>query len=222
MERFASVAAHDMKEPLRMIQQFMTLIKARYGSTFDEKALKYIDVAIEGARRMTQLIQDLLTYAKLDDKSIPFDRISLESVHLSSIALLEPVIEEAEAKITWDELPEIVGQPTALRLLFQNLINNALKYRDSQRPLYIHVSSKQAESGWEISVRDNGIGIPNEYHSSIFDMFTRINPKGEGTGTGMGLATCRKIALTHNGDIRVESETGVGSTFVICLPTFYS
>lgn len=217
LERFASVAAHDLKEPLRMISQFMSLLKSKYGTSLDEKALKYVDVAIEGSQRMTQLIKDLLEYAKVDDKNAPFESVSIEHVVVSSTALLESVIEETQARITWDELPTIVGQPTALRLLFQNLIGNALKYRRPDNPPEIHISSEKTETGWEISVSDNGIGIPEDYLPKIFDMFVRVHNRSEYPGTGMGLATCRKIAQIHGGDIKVESELNKGSVFTVLL-----
>lgn len=217
LERFASVAAHDLKEPLRMISQFMALLKSKYGSTFDEKANKYVDVSIDGAIRMSQLIQDILDYARIDDKNAPTEQVSIEHLVVSAVALLEPVIESSQAKITWSDLPTVFGKSTALRIMFQNLIGNALKYRNPDNPPEIHISSEKTETGWEISVSDNGIGIPEEYLPKIFDMFVRVHNRSEYPGTGMGLATCRKIAQIHGGDIRVTSELGVGSIFTVLL-----
>lgn len=215
LERFASVAAHDLKEPLRMISQFMTLLKSKYGSTFDEKANKYVDVSIDGAKRMSQLIQDILDYARIEDKNAPIEQVSLENVIVSAVALLEPVIEETKAKITWSSLPTINGRPTALRMMFQNLLGNALKYHKPDVSPEITISTQKTESGWEISVSDNGIGIPEEYLSKVFDMFVRLQNRTEYPGTGMGLATCRKIAQIHGGDIKVASELNKGSVFTV-------
>jgi PAS domain S-box-containing protein len=217
LERFASVAAHDMKEPLRMISQFMTLLKSKYQGQLDEKANKYIDVSIDGAKRMSQLIQDILDYARIEDKNAPIESVSLENVVLSSTAFLEAIIEESGAKITWDKLPDVPGRPTALRMMFQNLIGNALKYRKPNVAPIIHISAKKVTVGWEISVSDNGLGIPEEYLPKIFDMFVRVQNRTDYPGTGMGLATCRKIAQLHGGDIRVESELNKGSVFTVIL-----
>ncbi len=218
LERFASVAAHDLKEPLRMISQFMSMLKSRYGSMMDDKATKYVDISVDSAKRMSVLIEDILNYARIDDKNTSFENVSIEELIQSITTLMRAVIDDKKAKITWDKLPVVNGNKTALRMLFQNLIANSLKYYKPDSPPEIHITARLTDKFWEIDLTDNGIGIPKEYLNNIFDMFVRLHNQSDYEGSGMGLATCRKIAQMHGGDIKVASELNKGSVFTVSIP----
>lgn len=219
LERFAATAAHDLKEPLRMISGFMTLMKDRYGGSLDETATKYIAFAVDGAKRMDQLISDLLTYAKIGSADVKKIQISLDHLLQGILSLQESVITEKQATITWDTLPDIYGQVTAIRVLFNNLISNALKYQQDQIPPQVHISVKESLTEWQFCISDNGIGIPVEQAENIFILFKRLHARNEYAGTGMGLATCKKIVELHGGRIWFEPVTeGRGSRFYFTIP----
>lgn len=214
---FASLASHDMREPLRMISSFMSLLQKRYSSSLDEKANQYINFAVDGAKRLTNLINDLLDYSK-----VGFDHSSIEYIQTDALIkevldLKSDLIRESGAEIVLDPLPEIQGIKTPIQILFQNLIGNALKYRKPEVNPLIKISSRDLGDFWEFSVEDNGIGIEADYLEQIFGIFKRLHPKEKYSGTGMGLATCRKIVTQHGGKIWAESIPGEGSKFLFTL-----
>ncbi|MCF1714304.1 PAS domain S-box protein [Flavihumibacter sp. RY-1] len=213
LEQFASIAAHDLKEPLRMVGNFMSLLKAKHSSQLDSTALKYVDFAINGSQRMSQLINDLLDYAKVGSEQVPFDSIDPEPMLLDILSLNDSLITEKGVKISWSNLPNFRGQQTAIKLLFQNLIMNGIKYQEPDNAPVIHITGKELADCWLFSVEDNGIGIPAQYHEKIFQVFSRLHSKDKYGGTGMGLATCKKIVTIHGGRIWVESKEGEGSCF---------
>ncbi len=213
LEQFASMAAHDLKEPLRMVGNFMSLLKTKHAAQLDEKALRYIDFAINGSNRMSRLISDLLDYARLGSEHFPFEKIDPASLLKEITAMNDSLITQQSASITWTHLPRITGQKIAIQLLFQNLVMNALKYQVADHKPEIVITGADAADYWHFTIRDNGIGIPAEAHEKIFQVFSRLHTKDKYDGTGMGLATCKKIVGIHGGRIWVESSEGKGSSF---------
>lgn len=213
LEQFAAIAAHDLKEPLRMVGNFMSLLKAKHSSQLDSTALKYVDFAINGSQRMSQLINDLLDYAKVGSEQVPFESIDPEPILLDILSLNDSLITEKGVKVSWSKLPTLRGQQTAIKLLFQNLIMNGIKYQEPDHAPVIRITGKELADSWLFSVEDNGIGIPAQYHEKIFQVFSRLHSKDKYGGTGMGLATCKKIVTIHGGRIWVESKEGEGSCF---------
>ncbi|SDZ32840.1 MULTISPECIES: PAS domain S-box protein [Rhodonellum] len=217
LEQFAYVASHDLQEPLRMITSFLTQIERKYGAILDEKGKKYIHFAVDGAQRMREIILELLEFSRVgrpDGAKEPIDTtLLIQEVLLYNRKL----ITGKKAKIVFSNLPEIYGFKNPLQLLFQNLITNAVKYqKEGQKPL-ITIEGKEMETHWEFSVQDNGIGINAEYFDKIFIIFQRLHQKDEYSGSGMGLAICKKIIENHNGKIWVSSVEGEGSSFHFTL-----
>jgi PAS domain S-box-containing protein len=217
LEQFAYVASHDLQEPLRMVSSYTQLLAERYEGQLDEKADKYIGYAVDGAVRMQQLINDLLTYSRVSTRGRTFEVADSHALLGAAIRNLAVVIEDSQAVIFTDELPEVHGDPAQLVQLFQNLLSNAIKFRGGDLP-QVHVSTRDAGSEWVFSVRDNGIGMDPQYAERIFVIFQRLHTRDEYPGTGIGLAVCKRIVERHGGRIWVESEVGKGSTFCFSLP----
>lgn len=216
LQQFAYVASHDLREPLRTIKSFSQLFVRRYRGQLSSEADEYLMYISEGVTRMEDLIQDLLAYSRVaHGTESAREQVDLAMVLERVRRSLHATIEETGTQITASALPVIHGHKTQLTQLLQNLIGNAIKYR-SDAPPHIHVSAEPAESGWRISVSDNGAGIAPEYHESIFGLFKRLHSRNV-PGTGIGLALCRKIAELHGGSISVESKPGEGSTFHVTL-----
>ncbi len=219
LEQFAFVASHDLQEPLRMITSFLSQLEKRYGDLLDERAKKYIYFASDGARRMRNIILDLLEFSRVgrtteDRQTVPLDALLDEVVGLN-----RKLIQEKKAKVVWDKgLPELYTFKSPLRLVFQNLINNGLKYQPKGAVPVITITAKELESAWHFTVADNGIGIDSEYFDKIFTIFQRLHNKEEYSGTGVGLAICKKIIENLEGEIWVTSEPGQGSEFHFILP----
>ena len=217
LEQFAYVASHDLQEPLRMVTGYTQLLAKRYGESLDQKAKEYIGFAVDGAKRMQGLIEDLLTYSRVGSKGKSFAWTDCEAVLDRALAGLQVVIEECGARVTHDPLPTVMGDEFQLGQLFQNLLGNALKYRASKAPA-VHVSCKRETESWTFAVTDNGIGIDPQYGERIFQVFQRLHTREEYEGSGIGLAICKKILERHGGRIWVESEPGKGSTFYFTIP----
>ncbi|WP_169725030.1 PAS domain-containing protein [Algoriphagus terrigena] len=217
LQVFAALASHDLREPLRMISSFLSLLEKKYGSTLDEKANQYISFAIDGAKRLTTLIHDLLEYSKVGFEQSAIEKINTGELVGEVLKLTSNLIRESDAAIIVVELPDIQGVPTPIRLLFQNLIGNALKYRHPELRPRIEISGRESEKFWEFSIEDNGIGIEADYLEPIFGVLKRLHPKEKYPGTGLGLATCRKIVTQHGGKIWAESTVGVGSKFLFTI-----
>lgn len=218
LEDFASIAAHDLKEPIRMISQFLSRLNQRNEELFDEKSKRDIHFVLDGAKRMNRLIQDLLEYAQVGNKEAAFEQVNLNQTLQEVTGLMASVIEEKNAIITIAELPNVWAQPTGMIVLFQNLIGNALKYQSQHSQPEITITSEESENHIIISVKDNGIGISPENLSKIFNKFSRLHSSSEYAGVGMGLATCKKIADIHQAKIEVTSTLGEGSTFYFTIP----
>jgi PAS domain S-box-containing protein len=220
LEQFAYVASHDLQEPLRMVASYVELLAQRYKGRLDEKADRYIAYASGGAKRMHQLVNDLLAFSRVGTRAAPMTPVSLDRVVAQASENLAVTIEQSGAVIEVGPLPTITADETQLVQLFQNLIDNAIKFRGPERPR-IRITADPAVSSVPsvtIRVADNGIGIDPRHQDRIFRLFQRLHTEQEYPGTGIGLAVCKKIVERHGGTIRVESEPGKGSTFVFMLP----
>ncbi|WP_083804486.1 PAS domain S-box protein [Methanobacterium lacus] len=216
LQQFAYVASHDLKEPLRMVTSFLQLLKQRYEYELDSDANEFIDFAVDGAKRMHNLIEDLLAYSRIMTKGKEFDVMDMEEVLEHVIINLKVSIDETHAEITYDPLPKIWADESQMIQLLQNLIENSIKYRNQEVPR-IHVSVKEEEEEWIFSVRDNGIGIASKHAQKIFMIFKRLHTNQEYDGTGIGLAIIKRIIDRHSGRVWVESELGQGSTFFFTI-----
>jgi PAS domain S-box-containing protein len=217
---FAFLASHDMREPLRMISSFLSLLEKKYSVELDGKARQYISFAIDGAKRLTFLINDLLGYSKIGFDPNAVEKINTEDLIKEVIAVQVDLISESNAHIIIGELPDIVGIKTPIKILFQNLIGNALKYKKPDLEPIIKISGSVKNDFLEFSIEDNGIGIETDYQEHIFGILNRLHSKEKYPGTGMGLAACRKIVGQHGGKIWTESTLGLGSKFLFSLKKY--
>jgi len=217
LEQFAYVASHDLQEPLRMVTGYSQLLARRYRDKLDQTAQEYIGFAVDGARRMQRLIQDLLTYSRVGTRGKAFAAADCEAILATTLTGLQVAIKESGAIITHDPLPTVTCDEGQIGQLFQNLIGNGIKYRNSKAP-EVHLSCEREGKDWLFSVRDNGIGIDPQHAERIFVIFQRLHTSEEFEGTGIGLAVCKKIVERHGGRIWVESELGKGATFYFSLP----
>ncbi len=218
LERFAHVASHDMKEPLRMVKNFTQLLKDKYAPTLDETANQYIDFAHDGAARMEDLVNDLLEYARVGNEFENSKNVNLNDIMVLIQGNLKESLEDSGAKIIYDELPTVYANSVRLVRVLQNLIGNGIKYQTKDTAPEIHIKAVEKGGIWLVSVQDNGIGIKEEYIDKIFDPFKRLHAKSEYSGTGMGLTIAQKIVEGFGGRIWVKSEFGEGSTFYFTLP----
>ena len=219
LERFAFVASHDLKTPLRNINSFLQLIKRRLKKrkTENEEVIEYLEFATKSAQQMHYLIEDILEYSRLNKKGLQAENTDLNELVDEIKDNLKAFFTDENAIIEVDNLPTIYGVKSQLRLLFQNLIENAIKYNEQISPL-IQIECIDLGAEYQISVTDNGIGIEAQYSKQIFEMFTRLHNQEHYQGSGVGLAICQKIANHHGGFIELESELGQGSTFKIHFP----
>lgn len=216
LERFAYIASHDLQEPLRMVSSFLQLLQKKYGGQLDERADQYIHYAVDGAERMKALIMDLLEYSRLGTGKEAFDWVDVGEVIKDVGEVFREQIATAGADITIGPLPRVWGDKVQLMQLLQNLMSNALKYA-SEKPPVITVRAEEHPDHWQFSVWDNGIGIDPKFFDKIFIIFQRLHNKNEYSGTGIGLAICKKIVERHGGKIWVESGSGGGSTFYFTI-----
>ncbi|WP_051945861.1 ATP-binding protein [Verrucomicrobium sp. BvORR106] len=201
-----------------MITSYLQLLERRYKSDLNEEAGQFIATAVDGAARMRNLIQDLLSYSRVGTRGRELAPVSCGQLVQSVLTDLEVTIKESSAVITADTLPTVNADELQLRQVFQNLIGNALKFRSEQAP-HIHVSAQPCRGEWVISVRDNGIGIEPKFFDRIFVIFQRLHAREQYPGTGIGLALCKRIVERHHGQIWVDSSPGKGATFFFSLPS---
>jgi PAS domain S-box-containing protein len=217
LEQFAYVASHDLQEPLRMVSSYMQLLDRRYSYLLSGEAKEFMDYAVEGARRMRDLIGGLLEYSRVNTQNSGTEICSLQAALDSAIGHLEMKIVETQAEITRDNLPEVYGDLLQLTRVFQNLLGNALKFCREGMPK-VHISCASRDRFWHISVADNGIGIDPAYAEKIFLIFQRLNSRSDYEGSGIGLAICKRIIERHGGKIWVEPGKEKGSVFHFTLP----
>ncbi|MFZ6051219.1 PAS domain S-box protein [Halocola ammonii] len=219
LEQFAYVASHDLQEPLRMVTSFLSQLEKRYSDKLDEKAQKYIFFAVDGAKRMREIILDLLDFSRVGHYDAPPTKVDIAELIDEVKALHRKSIEEKRAKVVMTtQMPEVLGQRSPLLQVFQNLISNSLKYSRENVPPKIEISAEKSGNEWIFQLKDNGIGISEESYEDIFVIFQRLHAKGEFEGTGMGLAIVKKIIESFDGRIWLESEEGKGTTFFFTIP----
>jgi PAS domain S-box-containing protein len=217
LELFASVASHDLQEPLRMVASYMELLSQRYTGKLDEKADRWIGFAVSGVVRMKQLINDLLEFSRVGTRGKPFAPTDCAAIMHAVTQNLHQAIQDSGATVICGVLPTLQADPSQLAQVFQNLLANAIKFRGSHAP-DVYVEAQRQESAWRFSVRDNGIGIDPQFAERIFVIFQRLHTHEEYPGTGIGLALCRKVIERHGGRIWVESQPGKGATFFFTIP----
>ncbi|NET48179.1 MAG: GAF domain-containing protein, partial [Merismopedia sp. SIO2A8] len=218
LKKFAYVASHDLQEPLNQVANFVQLLEMRYDKALGEDGKEFIGFAVEGVSLMQTLIDDVLAYSKVDLKGLEWELTEVDRALAQALGNLRGRITESKAVITHDPMPTIVADGTQLMQLFQNLIGNAIKFRQSEEPPTIHVSAQRQDDQWLFSVKDNGIGIDPQFSDRIFVIFQRLHTRDEYPGSGMGLAICKKIIECHRGQIWVDSALGDGATFYFTIP----
>jgi PAS domain S-box-containing protein len=216
LERFASVASHDLQEPLRIVVGYVQLFARKYQGSLDADAELFINYIVDGVTRMQQLINDLLDYSRVGTRGVALRPTEMQAVVDHAIGNLKVAMEETGATVTCDPLPTVQGDETQLVQLMQNLIGNGIKFHGERTP-QIHIAARPDGDCWQFAVRDNGIGIEKEYWEQIFVIFQRLHTRQEYAGTGIGLAICKRIVERHGGRIWLESEPGQGTTFYFTL-----
>jgi PAS domain S-box-containing protein len=217
LQQLAYVAAHDLQEPLRMVISYTQLLARRYQGRLDADADEFLSFAVDGALRMKLLVQGLLAYCRVETTGKDLLETSSAAALELALVKLRAAIEDSGAIVTHGPLPTVTADSVQLAQLFENLVGNAIKYHGVDPPR-VHVSAKNLDSEWIFSVRDNGIGIDSQYFGRIFVMYQRLQGQKQISGSGMGLAVCKKIAERHSGRMWVESSLGKGSTFCVALP----
>ena len=217
LQQFAYVASHDLQEPLRMVTSYVELLGRRYRGRLDDDADDFIGFAVDGAKRMQVLIDDLLAYSRVGTHAGPFEPTSCEDAVDGATSNLESSIKESGAAVTRAELPTVMGDRSQLTQLFQNLIGNAIKFR-AEDPPRVKIQARKKDDEWEFAVSDNGIGVDPKHGERIFVIFQRLHGRAEYSGTGIGLAVCKKVVQRHGGGIWLEPNSPRGSKFVFTLP----
>ncbi|CAA7620219.1 Signal transduction histidine kinase [Candidatus Terasakiella magnetica] len=219
LEQFAYVASHDLRQPLRMISAYLSMLQKRLGPSLDQDCSAFFNFATDGAKRLDRMIVDLLEYSRIGRVTAALTPVSLDEAMEAALRHLEVAAAESKAEISKpDSLPKVNGDLGELVRLFQNLVGNALKYHAPDRPPKVEIVCRETRTEWILGIKDNGIGIEKDDLQRVFGIFQRLVTREQYEGTGIGLAVCRKIAEHHGGRIWVESELGQGSTFLIALP----
>jgi two-component system, sensor histidine kinase and response regulator len=218
LEQYAYIASHDLQEPLRTVSLYAQLLSKRYHNALGPDADQFIEFIVEGATRMEKLIHALLDFSCVDARGADFFKeASCDEALQDAIRNLASLIEQSGTVITKDSLPTVIGDPVQLTRLFQNMLVNSISYRREEPPR-VHVTAEHCGAEWVIAVQDNGIGIEPQYAEKVFGIFRCLQPRHKGSGSGMGLAICKKIVNRHGGRIWVESALGRGATFRFTLP----
>jgi light-regulated signal transduction histidine kinase (bacteriophytochrome) len=213
LEQFAYVASHDLQEPLRMVSSFLQLLEKQLAGKLDKDSKEYIDFAVDGSKRMKNMIDDLLSYSRIISGKAQFEKTDINKILQDVKNNLRENIRVSEASIGYSKMPVMTADSIKMARLFQNLIANAIKFKTKNNKPVVEINCTEQPDAYLFSVKDNGIGMKKEYHEKIFLIFQRLNSKEEYPGTGIGLAECQKIVTLHGGKIWVESEQEKGSTF---------
>ena len=217
LKQFAYVASHNLQEPLRSITSFIELLRDDYHGRLDDEADEYIGFIVDTAERMQALINDVLDYSRMGRGQLSLESIDSNAVVKQVLRSLHTAIAEANVDVVLAPLPVIEADPRQIGMVFQNLISNAVKFRNTQQPT-VHVSARQQDGMWQFSIKDNGVGIKREHQDRIFELFKRLHSRKKYKGTGIGLALCKKVVERHGGRIWVDTEVGTGSTFHFTIP----
>jgi light-regulated signal transduction histidine kinase (bacteriophytochrome) len=217
LEQFAYIASHDLQEPLRMISSFLTQLEKKYSDLLDQKGKQYIYFAVDGAKRMRQIILDLLEFSRVGRFNGESEKVDVNEVIQEIVLLYKKQIEETGTEIHFQNLPVVQYYRSPLRQVIQNLVSNAMKYQQPGKNPVINISSKEFDEHWQFSIQDNGIGIASDYFQRIFVIFQRLHNKDEYSGNGIGLAIVKKIIEAMGGEIWIESKEGEGSTFFFTI-----
>ena len=218
LEQFAYVASHDLQEPLRMVSSFMEKIDQKYADVLDEKGKTYLHFAVDGSKRMRKMIIDLLEYSRFQRSIQEAEWINLNEILKVEVETFQEEIESINATLIVDQMPSILAPKSAIIRLFQNLISNSIKYRKPEVPLLIEITVEEKENEYIFSVKDNGIGIDEKYQSKVFTIFQRLHREDEISGSGLGLAVCKKVVTDLGGNIWFESNSVDGTNFLFNLP----
>jgi signal transduction histidine kinase len=224
LEQFAYVASHDLQEPLRKVTSFCQLLEQRYGDALDERGVEYIGFAVDGAKRMQVLINDLLTFSRVGRLNVTHATVDLDTTLATALGNLAAAIEESGAQIARPDgpLPQVIGDATLMTMLWQNLIGNAVKFRREDRSPEVAIDCERGtdahDGHWVFSVADNGIGIAPQFAEKVFVIFQRLHGRDAYTGTGIGLALCKKIVELHGGSIGIDTTNNSGTRFWFTLP----
>jgi light-regulated signal transduction histidine kinase (bacteriophytochrome) len=218
LEQFASIASHDLKEPLRKVQTFTDQLTEKEAGHLSDEGRDYLARTSAAGKRMQALIDDLLKFSRVATQGRPFEQVDLKTVADQAVYDLEAVITQSGGSVEVGDLPTVAADPLQMRQLIQNLISNAIKFHREGIPPEVHISGRVRGRFAEIQVSDNGIGFEPRYQARIFRVFERLHGRGTYPGTGIGLALCRKIVDRHGGTINAESTPGEGSTFTVTLP----
>jgi light-regulated signal transduction histidine kinase (bacteriophytochrome) len=219
LQDFASIASHDLQEPLRKVKAFGDMLKQKCGASLEDQGRDYLERILNASQRMQSLLTGLLNYSRVTTKAEPFKAVDLSDLVGEVLSDLEVRIVKTGGEVHVETLPVISADPTQMRQLFQNLIGNALKFhKPGEKPTVQVRSAPNTASGCQIIVEDNGIGFEEKYLEKIFAPFQRLHGRSQYEGTGMGLAICKKIVERHGGSVTARSEPGKGSTFIVTLP----
>jgi light-regulated signal transduction histidine kinase (bacteriophytochrome) len=218
LERFAYICSHDMQEPVRMMNTYAGLLGEKCDGLLDEKGEKYLDLIAGNAQRMNKMIRDILTFSRVGREEVKFEQVDCGQLLREVLAEFETIVEQKGAKVACGELPVLETSPTLMRVLFQNLIGNALKFQDGSSIPTVDIRAEHSAEEWRFTVRDNGIGIDPAFSDEVFTIFKRYHRKEVYPGTGIGLSTCQKFVRLCGGDIGFASAPGAGSEFFITIP----
>jgi light-regulated signal transduction histidine kinase (bacteriophytochrome) len=217
LAQFASVASHDLLEPLNTVGGYAAMLQRRYGPRLDGKGREFLGFITDGVARMQALIQDLREYGRVGGEDLPPGPVELEEVWARVREDQAQALERLDARVSHDPLPRVLGRPSELERLLQNLLSNALKFR-GPRPPRIHLSARREDGWWRLGFRDHGIGFDPAQAGRVFGLFKRLHTAQEYPGTGIGLAVCQKIVERAGGEIRAEAAPGQGAAFIFTLP----
>lgn len=218
LERFAYICSHDLQEPVRMMSVYAGILRSQYTASLDTTAQSYLGIIESNSQRMRQMIVDILTFSRVGREEVKLEEIDCNQVISDVLAEFKDVIAEKQALVFCDPLPTLRGGLTLMRILFQNLIGNALKFQNGLEPPEIYIGVEREDDKWRFSVRDNGIGIDPTFKDHVFTIFQRVHPKEKYPGTGIGLSTCKKFIELFDGEIWFESTMGKGSVFFFTIP----
>lgn len=217
LEQYAYIASHDLQEPLRTVNSFMEKLKMNYADQLDDKALQYIHYATDGAKRMKQIVQDLLLYSRINASTAEIDKVSLNAILADYIDMRRKLIADKKAEIKYNNLPELNSLKVPITQIFHCLVDNAIKYTRVDVAPIVEIEALDKEEFWQFSIKDNGLGIEERFFEKVFVIFQRLHNRSEYEGTGIGLAIAKRSVEFLGGEIWIESKVGEESTFYFTI-----